>query len=552
MIWTETEKQRLILLYPKYSNRWLARKFERTSSSITSRADKLGLHKDYEKGYRRPLHDERKWTEREIKFLKKHYKTMTFTQIGDVLMRTNASVSHQVKRQGLKKVRPWTAEEDNKLRQIYNKQPLEKLTKVFNRLQYAIYKRARKLEIPKRARQFSKKETKYLLKNYQKIPAERIAEELGRSISVVKQRAKSLGLKNVFINPNLWTEKEVRYLKRWFKIKKVSEVAEFLKKNPGPVRRKAHSLGLYRGPFKYWTKEQDEKLKKLYPKYINRQISEKLGKKIYCIANRGKRFGLRKDVKQGYKQPRPRKWTDEQIDFIKSNYQDMSSRQIASALEKSITSVKSQVSWLGLGKNIVWTPEKKNMLKKLYVKMSPDELAQKLGCAKSSLFKQAKKIGIPRKKPLWSKEEIAYLKQNFHKMIAAELAKRLNRPKESIYMKGKELGLGKKSILSYWTADKDKELKELYPKYANKEISKKLGKSVASLICHANELGLCKDAKQGYRKPGYRKTWTDKQISFLEKNYQNMSSYEIASAMGKTVDSVANKAAHLGLRKAKL
>jgi hypothetical protein len=451
-IWTETEKQRLILLYPKYSNRWLSRKFCRTSSSITTMADKLGLHKDYEKGYRRPLHDERKWTDRDINFLKKHYKTMTFTQIGDALMRTCASVSHQVKRQGLKKARPWKPEEDDKLRQIYNKHSLEDLTKIFNRFQYAIYKRARKLKLPKRARQFSKKEIRYIKKKSHLIPLGQIAKELGRSISVVTHKAHSLGLKKIFISPVYWTKKEIEYVRRWFKIKSVSEVAKFVKRSPQSVRRKAHSLGLYRGPFVYWTKDKDEKLKKLYPKYTNRQVSSKLGKSIGSIYNRARKLGLCKDVKQGYKQPRKKKWTDEQINFIKSNYQDMSSRQIASALGKSLHSVQSQVYFLGLEKNIVWTPEKKNMLKKLYAKMSPDELAQKLGCAKSSLFKQAKMIGIPRKKPLWSKEEIAYLKQNFHKMIAAELAKRLNRPKESIYMKGKELGLGKKNTPRYWTA----------------------------------------------------------------------------------------------------
>jgi hypothetical protein len=81
--------------------------------------------------------------------------------------------------------------------------------------------------------------------------------------------------------------------------------------------------------------------------------------------------------------------------------------------------------------------------------MSPDELAKKLGCSKSSLFKQAKIIGVPRKKPLWSNEEITYLKQNYYRMTGAELAKQLNRPKESISAKGREFGLSKKNIPPY-------------------------------------------------------------------------------------------------------
>ena len=104
--WTKLESRQFRLLYPKYSTQRLIYEFDRTEPAILSRACNLGLKKDVSKGYQRPpLPNRRRWTDREIEFLRKHHKTMTYTDIADVLERSSIATGQKLLALDLKKVK---------------------------------------------------------------------------------------------------------------------------------------------------------------------------------------------------------------------------------------------------------------------------------------------------------------------------------------------------------------------------------------------------------------------------------------------------------------
>jgi len=242
--WTKLENQRLKLLYPKYSDGWLTREFGRTAPAILTQANILGLHKDVSKGYQPPLSDWRKWTGKETVFLLKHHKTMTFSDIAAAMGRSCNSVAAKTVRLGLKKAKFWTPEEDGRLRQIYRQRSLEELSKIFKRAPGTVFTRARKLEIPKRARPWSKKELKYLAKNYHKMPLDQLAQQLNHSAIVISHKALQLGLRTPLRNRRQWTQKEKQYLNRWYHKKTVKEIARHLGRGYGSVHHMLYVTGL--------------------------------------------------------------------------------------------------------------------------------------------------------------------------------------------------------------------------------------------------------------------------------------------------------------------
>lgn len=99
---------------------------------------------------------------------------------------------------------------------------------------------------------------------------------------------------------------------------------------------------------------------------------------------------------------------------------------------------------------------------------------------------------------------------------------------------------------------------KLYSTTTNKNLAIKLDKSLSSVEKKGNQLGLSKDKE--FRKEINKrnaslnsrcKIWTNKEITFLKKNYKKMSGKEIAKRLNRTYASIINKCQQLGLNKNK-
>ena len=92
----------------------------------------------------------------------------------------------------------------------------------------------------------------------------------------------------------LWSEEELKLLKRLYKKKKAREIAEQTGRTIGALREKAQRLGLQKNPFRFWSKKDLDILKKLYPTEKLQVIAKKLGRSTDTVSAKARKLGLRK------------------------------------------------------------------------------------------------------------------------------------------------------------------------------------------------------------------------------------------------------------------
>jgi len=138
-----------------------------------------------------------------------------------------------------------------------------------------------------------------------------------------------------------------------------------------------------------WSKEEKKILVDMYPKKGSDVPIDRSREAIHQKANE---MGL-KTEKEG------RKWTEEEVEFLKRNYSEMTGKEIAEALGRTDQSVWGKARDLGLKSDIVghgrrWSDEEKSFLEENYTAMTCQEIAEKLDRSLDAVFHQARKLGL--------------------------------------------------------------------------------------------------------------------------------------------------------------
>ena len=111
---------------------------------------------------------------------------------------------------------------------------------------------------------WSADEVKLLKKLYPKGKARQIADQTGRTLDAVKQRAYEMGLTTG--KWRLWSEDEIKLLSKLHPNQTVQSIADILGRSLGTVYSKASSLGLGKGMFHpAWSVQEETLLRELYP-----------------------------------------------------------------------------------------------------------------------------------------------------------------------------------------------------------------------------------------------------------------------------------------------
>lgn len=142
-------------------------------------------------------------------------------------------------------------------------------------------------------------------------------------------------------------------------------------------------------------------------------------------------------------------WTNEQIEYLKNNYENKSQKKIALELGKSHTTVSKKMFELGLittyKKRYYWSEDDTNFLKENYLSMTYRQIAIALDKSKPSVDNKAKKLGLQKVVDLNQKNytdtEISFLKQNISKMTYKQMADSLGRTTMGIAAKCSNLGI---------------------------------------------------------------------------------------------------------------
>ena len=185
-----------------------------------------------------------------------------------------------------------------------------------------------------------------------------------------------------------------------------------------------------------------------------------------------------------------RNYTEEEIQYIKNNFANMTIKQIANNLNKKENSVYNVVRKLGLIKqeHNKWTDEEIIFLKANYVHMTSEEISHYIKHSIDAINTMRDRLNLVRNKN-WSNTEIQFLKGNFESTLFSELSKVLGRTESAIRAKCFELNLFKNTP---WTDDEVNFVKENYMEMKTSDISQMLNRTMSAVELKAKKLGLKK------------------------------------------------------------
>ena len=242
------------------------------------------------------------------------------------------------------RTRPWTTAEEDRLRLLYPIRHNTELEKRFGRSANAIKKKARKLGLEKDYEDgyrspnsnqidvWTEGEIKTLKHLYPYRSAETIAERLDRTPEAIRGKAKKLRLKKA----QKWTPREIDYLKSYYLEKGAIYIAEQLGRTPKAVRIKAMLLKLTRSRKpsvkRAWTEKEDKLLKNLYSELTTKQVAEKLGRSMTTVRGRAGKLGL---VKQ-------ERWTPEEEQQLIALYPTHTYHEISKIMGKPLHAIKGK------------------------------------------------------------------------------------------------------------------------------------------------------------------------------------------------------------------
>ena len=230
-----------------------------------------------------------------------------------------------------------------------------------------------------------------------------------------------------------------------------------------------------------------------------------------------------------------KKFTDDELDYIKDEYiHGKSINTLADEFHVGYGVIQNRLKKMQVFRyaNRRWSAEDISFLKKNYENTDWDIILAKLSkWKKSEIISKASSLNLKRKSFFWDDNDILILKECYHqKLPIKDIEEKLNYKftQSAIITKAHVLGIHQKEV---WTCEEDAKLRNIYPVYDMSKICNEFSnRSYDSIIQRAVLLGL-----------SYKTTWTDEELQFLIDNHRTMSDEEIACHLGRTKDSVRGK-----------
>lgn len=183
-------------------------------------------------------------------------------------------------------------------------------------------------------------------------------------------------------------------------------------------------------------------------------------------------------------------YTNEELNYIKDNYNNKTIKEISQEINKSFNSVCNAIRKLGLKKQIhnEWTEEEINFLKVNYVSMTSEEISSYVNHSVDAINSMRDRLNLVRNRN-WSNEEIQFLKDNFESMLFCDLSKIMNRTEGALRAKCFDLNLFKKNP---WSDEEINFVKDNYMEMKTSDISRLLNRTMSSIEIKAARMGLKK------------------------------------------------------------
>jgi hypothetical protein len=110
---------------------------------------------------------------------------------------------------------------------------------------------------------------------------------------------------------------------------------------------------------------------------------------------------------------------EEEIEFIKDNYQNMSSREIAKILNRHFGNIEQKAREMGFIKQEFWTQDDSNILKDSFGKYDVEYISNNIlkNRTKSSIYHQCQILGLSKETNRYTRDELLDLLMNLSKKL---------------------------------------------------------------------------------------------------------------------------------------
>lgn len=555
--WTKEEIELLKIMAPKYLNKTIARKLNRSVSELNKKARELGI----ELIFKRPV-----WNKWKVKFLKENINVLSLSQIQKELEVNYYQIMDKLDELGIEYDNNyWSEEELNILIELSNKVYIRQLAKILNRTEVAIITKANKmgLDYITLKKNYKPEELQYIKDNWGVIPVTDMARKLGVSRIMIQAQADKMNLPKLGNNPyRKWTEEELTKLRKLASKKSITELAKYFNTTNDVIITVAYRNRIYLNDGKiHWTKEDNTILKELAktldlseialkmnrsPSAVrlqaerqnikimpNKKLAESVwtddnNKKLQALVNEGKtlleicNIMNKKDgtvlkkarqLKLNIKMEEQREWSETEIARLKELSKTKKMSELVKELNRTSSSIKAMAKKLGINvmsdrKN--WTEEEYQLLEKLTMvdKKTPKEIAEILGRTEDSIIVKINRRGLQiqtNDKRFWTKEEETLLSDLWGEESFEIIAKKLNRTVSSIKNKAFFLGLGSA-------------MENNYNGLTIKDISDMLGVNINTISVGWIGLGLKYKVQKISKSKSYRYVEIKDLYEFLEEN----------------------------------
>ena len=491
--WNEEEIELLKIMAPKYLNKTIARKLNRSIIELNKKARELGI----DLIFKRPV-----WKKWKVKFLRENINILSLSQIQKELEVNYYQIMDKLDELGIEYDNNyWSEEEINILTELSSKVYIRELTKILNRTEGAIISKANKmgLDYITLKKVYTEEELQYIKDNWGIIPVTDMARNLGTSRIMIQAQADKMNLPKLGNNPyKKWTDAELSKLNKLVSKKSITELAIYFNTTNDAIITVAHRNGIYLNDDKiHWTEEDNAVLRELAKTLDLSEIAIKMNRSTSAVRLQAERQNIK--IMPNKK-------------FIES----------------------------------VWTEENNKELQMLVSEgKSLLEICSLMNKKDATVLKKARELNLDIKKEEqreWSEDEIVRLRELYKTKKISELVKELNRTSSSIKAMAKKLGINVMSDRKNWTAEEYKLLEKLtmIDKKTPKEIAEILGRTEDAIIIKINRRGLQIQTND-------KRFWTNEEETLLSDLWGTESFETIAKKLNRTVSSIKNKAFLLGL-----
>lgn len=491
--WTQEEIELLKIMAPKYLNKTIARKLNRSVNELNKKARELGI----ELIFKRPV-----WKKWKVKFLKENINILSLSQIQKELEVNYYQIMDKLDELGIEyDSNSWSEEEINILTELSNKVYIRELAKILNRTEGAIISKANKmgLDYITLKKIYKDEELQYIKDNWGIIPVTDMARNLGVSRIMIQAQADKMNLPKLGNNPyRKWTELELTKLRKLASKKSITDLAIYFNTTNDAIITVAHRNGIYLNDDKiHWTEEDNAVLRELAKTLDLSEIAIKMNRSTSAVRLQAERQNIK--IMPNKK-------------FIESVWTEENNKELQMLVSE--------------GKFLL-------------------EICSLMNKKDATVLKKARELNLDIKKEEqreWSEEEIVRLRELYKTKKISELVKELNRTSSSIKAMAKKLGINVMSDRKNWTAEEYKLLEKLtmIDKKTPKEIAEILGRTEDAIIIKINRRGLQIQTND-------KRFWTKEEETLLSDLWGEESFETIAKKLNRTVSSIKNKAFLLGL-----